>query len=335
MVICLDEVKFLETKFENEDELEKVVNNNSKLFFGKNTIYFDIKNKIDTKSLGSAIPDAFLFDFSDLENPEFYMVENEISKHDFYKHIFPQITKFFAFYNNYKSMNDLIEKLYQYIKENKELEDEFRKYIGKREIFKALKDIIENSQNILIILDDEKEEFQEVYYTYTDTWGKMVRLEILKRFKGDNKTIFTLNPDFENINLIEPVTSEQEEFSEKYTEEFHLEGVEPKIKSIYEKIKNYIISFDSNIKINPQKYYISLRKNKNFAFMKIRKKKIQIIIMLPVETVNNSIKYYKITKLSEGVQNFYNGPCFMVTLDDDRYLNEIYNLLQEAYKSQN
>jgi len=78
MVICLDEVKFLETKFENEDELEKVVKNNSKLFFGKNTIYFDIKNKIDTKSLGSAIPDAFLFDFSDLENPEFYMVENEI-----------------------------------------------------------------------------------------------------------------------------------------------------------------------------------------------------------------------------------------------------------------
>lgn len=84
-------------------------------------------------------------------------------------------------------MNDLIEKLYQYIKENKELEDEFKKYIGKKEIFKALKDIIENSQNILIIFDDEKEEFQEVYYTYTDTWGKMVRLEILKDSKEITK----------------------------------------------------------------------------------------------------------------------------------------------------
>ena len=31
---------------------------------------------------------------ADKENPEFYIVEVELSKHDFYGHIFPQFTSF-------------------------------------------------------------------------------------------------------------------------------------------------------------------------------------------------------------------------------------------------
>jgi predicted transport protein len=39
----------------------------------------------------------------------------------------------------------------------------------------------------------------------------------------------------------------------------------------YEKIKNAILKMDAKIKINPQKYYISLRKSRNFAFVEIKK----------------------------------------------------------------
>ena len=44
---------------------------------------------------------------------------------------------------------------------------------------------------------------QEVFETYTDTWDKMVKVEILKQYTADQKTIFTMNPDFEEIDFPE------------------------------------------------------------------------------------------------------------------------------------
>ena len=325
--------KFVETEFKTEEDFEKVVKEKSKTLFGSKTIYFEIKNKVDTKSLGATIPDGFLFDFRDVENPEFYLVEVELAKHDFYKHIFPQITRFFAFFKNSKSRSDLIDKLFSLIKSNSKVEEEFKSFLGKKEIYKALKEMIENSQNILIVIDENKPEFQEIMETYTDTWDKIVKLEILKQYTANKKIIFTLNPDFEEIGFVEPLA--QEETEERYTENFHTEDVEQKITSVYEKIKSAILKIDSGIQVNPQKYYISLRKNRNFAFVKIKKKKMHMVVMLPYEKGVSLIKKHKITQLAESVQNFYNGPCFKVTLENDENLDEVLKIIQEAYNQQN
>ena len=330
--IYLDGNRFVESEFEKEEEFEKVVKENYKTLFGTNTLYFDLKNKIDSKSLGSSIPDGFLFDFSDKENPEFYLVEVELQKHDFYKHIFPQITKFFAFFKNPKSRNNLIDTLFHFIKSNPQLEEEFIGYSGKKEIYKALKDVIENSQNILLILDNDKSELTEVFDTYTDTWDKMVKKEILKQYTANKKTIFTLDPDFEDIGFVEPLA--QEETEERYTESYHMEGVEKNIISVYEKIIGTMMKLDPNIQTNPQKYYISLRKNKNFAYLKIKKKKMHIVVMVPYEAGNTIIKKHKLRQLTAGVQKYYNGPCFEVTLENEDNLDEILKTLEQAYKGQ-
>jgi len=331
--IYLNGKKFIETIFKDEASFETLVKKNSKTLFGSKTIYFDLKNKIDTKTLGATIPDGFLFDFKDKANPEFYLIEVELAKHDFYKHIFPQITKFFAFFKNAKSRNNLIDKLFQFIKSDPNLEEEFKGYLGKKEIYKALKDILENSQNILVVIDENKPEFQEVTETYTDTWDKLVKLEILKEYTTEGRNILTINPDFEDIEFIP--TSYQEEIEEKYTERFHLDTVEKKIDDLYEKIKKSIQTIDSEIKVNPQKYYISLKKNRNFAYLQIRKKKINIVIMLPLEKGNEIIRKHKLKRLSAGVQNFYNGPCFSVVVENEENLEEIIKTLEEAYKEQN
>ena len=97
----MDNKKFKQTEFEYESDLKKIFKENVNPLLGQDVVYFDIKNKIDSGALGRTIPDGILFDFRDIENPEFYLVEAELSKHDFYRHIFPQITKFFGFFNNY------------------------------------------------------------------------------------------------------------------------------------------------------------------------------------------------------------------------------------------
>jgi predicted transport protein len=328
--VFLGNKKFLRKYFDKEEEFEGVVKNNSKTLFGSKTIYIDLKNKIKSKSLGNTIPDGFLFDFSDPDNPDFYLIEVELAKHEFWDHIFPQITKFFAFFKNPKSREELIDVLTNFIKSNESIEAEFKSYIGKKEIFKTVKDIIDNSQNILLIIDEDKPEFDEVFETYTDTWDKMVKREILNVFTHDNNTIFTLTPDFENIEL---VSAPYEEAKQKtYDESFHLSNVDPKILETYQLLKESMLKFDNNIIFNPQKYYISLKRKKNFAFINFSKKKLHIVVMLPYQKGKDLIKKNKLKELSEGVQRFYNGACFDVTLENKDNINEVINLLKESYE---
>ena len=142
MIIFKENKKYCEAEISLEKDLENDVVKNSKLFFGKDSIYIDAKKKLDSKNLGGVIPDGFLFNFADKENPEFYIVEVELSKHDFYGHIFPQFTKFFGFFKVSKTKEDLADKLYNIITNDSILKKEFKKFLGENEIYKFIKTVI-------------------------------------------------------------------------------------------------------------------------------------------------------------------------------------------------
>lgn len=336
-VIYKNGQRYFEKQYKLEADFERLVVNNSKTFFGEKTILVDAKKKIDNNSFGGVIPDGFLFDFSDKKNPEFYLVEIELAKHSFFGHIFPQITKFFAFFKNQTSQGKLIEKLYSIFENDDELQQEFKTQIGKKEIFKFLKDTIENSQNILLIIDGEKRELPEITETYADTWGKMVKVAILKEYRtnvNNGNSIFSLSPDFENIENIDIISENQGEQKEKstYSEQFHVEDINENTLAIYNELKEKLLEKIPTLNFNSQRYYISLRKKRNFAFLKIRKKKIGIIAMLKEEKIREKIKRHEVTTLTESVQKFYNGPCARIEIIDNKNLDEIIDLLVEIQK---
>ena len=128
-VIFHDNNKFTEFTYPSEHDFEGVIKSNSKLLFGTSTIYIDLKAKIDTVSLGGSIPDGLIFDLNNTASPEFYLVEVELEKHDFSRHIFPQITKFFAFFRNPKAQNELIEKIFSVAQMDKEIGAEFKPFL--------------------------------------------------------------------------------------------------------------------------------------------------------------------------------------------------------------
>ncbi len=336
-VIYQNGKRYSEKQYTKEAEFEELVIKNSKTFFGEHTIFIDAKKKIDNNSLGGVIPDGFLFDFSDRKNAEFYLVEVELAKHSFFNHIFPQITKFFAFYKNPPSQGKLIEKLYSIFDNDTELRSELKAIIGKKEIFKFIKDTVENSKNILLIIDGEKKELPEITETYTDTWGKIVKVAILKEFitnaKGEN-SIFTLSPDFENIENIDIVSDSQDEQKRKsaYTEQFHLEDINEDTLAVFNILKEKLLERIPTLNFNSQRYYISLRKKRNFAFLKIRKKKIGIVAMLNEAKIREKINKHDVTTLTESVQKFYNGPCAGIEIVNKNNIDEIIDLLVDIQK---
>jgi len=138
MAIFSNGKKLDKYKFKLESEFEDEIVKNSKAFFGKDTLYLDTKKKIKTESLGATIPDGFLIDFKDKDNPDFYIVEVELSKHSFYSHIFPQITKFFAFFNTSNKQKNLVNNLYELIENNEDYKSQIKKYLKSQIINKLI-----------------------------------------------------------------------------------------------------------------------------------------------------------------------------------------------------
>ncbi|HLC63050.1 MAG TPA: DUF5655 domain-containing protein [Candidatus Nanoarchaeia archaeon] len=325
--------KLRKENFACENDFETEIRENSKKLFGDKTIYLDKKNKIESLSLGGSIPDAILFDFKDQEEVKFYLIEIELARHNFYTHIFPQITKFLAFYKNPVSLNSLIEKIHNFVTTNESIKKEFESLLNGQEIYKSIKDAVENNQKILLILDDKKVEIEEVQRVYTDTWNKLVTSAILSKFSEGEKEVFILEPDFsEEITELKSYEEKESEEDIVYSEGYHLEDVDNTIRYIYERIKQHMLRQNEQLIFNPQKYYISIRGKRNFAYLDIKKRKIKIAVMLPFEKGQEMIKTNKLRKFTEGIQKFYGRPSFEVTIENEENQGEVLDLLVEAYK---
>jgi hypothetical protein len=324
--------RFEKVLFDSESEFEEDIVSSSNVLFGDKIVFINPKKKLESKSLGGVIPDGFFFDFNDPTDPQFYIVEVELISHSFFNHVFPQITKFFAFFKNVKIQKSLVDKLFTVIDTDKHLKSAFRRFLGNAEIYKFLSDIIESSQNILLIANGNFSELQEITDTYTDTWGKLVKFIEIAKYTSSDDYIYTITPDFDTIQYFEPLANPEKNSIEEgiiYTEDFHLEGVTESTRSLYYRIKKITLRIDNGLIFNPQKYYISIRGMKNIAYMKVRKKKIRFIAMLPETEISSIIQYYSVATLSQSVQDFYNGPCAAIDFIDSSHENEIIELLSK------
>jgi hypothetical protein len=195
MDIIVNRMKLSQYKYISEDEFEADIIQSAKSLFGEKSVYIDYKRKITGSTLGNSIPDGFLLDFSDKNNPDFYIVEVELASHDFYKHIFPQITKFISFFNNSQSRNELADKIYTIIENNINIKKDINNLCNGKEIYKLLKDSIDDNQNILLIIDETKPELPEIFNTYKE-WGNTVKLEIIKKYMNNSNIVYLMEPKF-------------------------------------------------------------------------------------------------------------------------------------------
>lgn len=339
--VFLNGQDFQQIIYDKENEFERLIVDNAETLFGSDTIYIDVKHRINGSSLGGTVPDGLLIDLSDLDNPELYLVEIELQNHDFFKHIFPQITRFFAFFRNSSSRQKLTEQIFSIFKANSPLREKLKELVGTREVYKFLKDMLESSQNILIIIDGPKPEFEEIMNTYTDTWGKMVKVQIVNHFRRDENDILTLEPPFQNLQFgdaVSPPPGKEPGDVSQYTEEFHLEGCDANAKDIYEKLKREFLGAKKSLRFNPTKYYIGVVDNRNIAFIQTRKKKIRLTVLLTESEVRSilSLSHHNVVAHSESVQRYWagNNPNCSVEIRDSAHWDEIRELVEKLVQSQ-
>lgn len=78
-------------EYHTEKEFEQTMIQQVPYIFGSSSIYTDIKKRIGDSII--TIPDGNLIGFSFEADPRLYIIENELSSHDPYKHIGSQLLK--------------------------------------------------------------------------------------------------------------------------------------------------------------------------------------------------------------------------------------------------
>jgi len=316
---------FEQVIYSQEEEFEQLVARNAVTIFGNQSIYINAKRRITTSALGRTIPDGFLIDLSDFKKPQFYLVEVELQSHDFSSHIFPQITRFFAFYRNSEQRHKLTETIFTLFQEDAVLTGKIRDSIGAKEVYKFLKDTIDRSQNILIIIDGAKPEFEEIINTYTDTWGKTVRVQIVNHFRrGENNIIITEQP-FQSL----PSGVASSPSSEKETPKPY-----PEVAEIYEKLKQEFINVKNSLRFNPTTGYIGVVDRKQIAFIMLQKKRIRLVVLLAENEVKEILRsgHHYVIRHTEADQLFWGGkggknPNCSVAISDTDHWDEIQKLV--------
>ena len=160
--IIFEDKVFTYHNYSLEAEFEKEIVANALQIFGTSTVYIDIKKKIGDDIL--TIPDGYLLDFTFTEKPRLYIIENEISSHDPYKHIGSQILKFAISYK--ATGRKIIKFLLDYIIANPEKLKVVEKYIKKskfRNIDELLDSLVfDTPVAAIVVIDKTTDELDNV-----------------------------------------------------------------------------------------------------------------------------------------------------------------------------
>jgi predicted transport protein len=108
-------------QYKNEDDLERMVVEHASEIFGKDTVYFDLKRKITSKSGLGTLPDGYVIDF---KQNKLYLIEVELISHSLMGHIHPQISKFIMALDNEHSINKLVDIFYSELPSAKNISKE-------------------------------------------------------------------------------------------------------------------------------------------------------------------------------------------------------------------
>jgi predicted transport protein len=315
--------KLVERKFRTVKELEQIILKNSRMLFGERTFLIPLQKKEESLFAKGFVPKGLLLDLGNVTRPRIYFLDISIGEDSFYSRIFPRITKFIACFKN----KELMEKIYKVIAQNKDLKKELQGKISNEGIGELIRTAM-NQPFVLLVTDNEIKELTEVRDVYIEV-GKALSCVFIKKFGSNGNTICTIVPPLSGLHL----NSKKRIPNAPSTEDDHLKDVSEEVKVVYKKIKTELLKVNKDLQFNPQKYYVSMRKDRNRAFFHFSRKRITLVVMIPEKDTRKQIKHHEVKMLTEKVQKFWNGPSCSIVIENVSKLQEVINLLKKLINS--
>jgi hypothetical protein len=211
-MLVLESRKFIQTQFDSEDELERVVINNSEFFFGPSSVYFP-QTWMKTSDGYGTKPDGIAFDIS---AKRWYIVEAELGKHSVWAHIAPQVSKEIVAATNAASRQILIDLVIEKIKEDKAIQEKFDdEGIELIDIRRVLSEIIEKDPIIGMPIDSVSNDLRN----WASTLKYHVKLWIVRKhieFGNSEVVMYEYPEEFKPVLDTEEESADDESGMARY-----------------------------------------------------------------------------------------------------------------------
>jgi predicted transport protein len=225
------------TPKDEEKEFHPMIKEHSREIFGEDSVYFDIKHKLSSKSGIAAIPDAYVITLS--KPYEWYIVENELASHPVYSHIVPQISKFVDNIEELETQRDIRSILDKEVNEDVVLKALIEKKTG-QDSFRFLSELVSKQPKIALIIDKMTPEVEKA----SKSLKKLADTEII-----EFQTFVREDAPNVQAHLFEPLYSLEKvseggkrPLSEHYKSwEKRLEWVDKNVKEMVDALTNRIL----------------------------------------------------------------------------------------------
>jgi hypothetical protein len=189
-MLITDKKRFIQVPFDSEEEIEKVVAENSSDIFGPGSLYFP-KSLIKTADGVGTIPDGFAIDITE---KRWFIVEAETSKHSVWGHIAPQVAKQIVAATQLATKKLLVDLAVKRAQQNNDVKELFEEAnVHQMDIRKFLDEIMSQEPIIGMPIDAVSKDLGE----WANTLKVKVRLWLVKKYVefGNQKSVFYEIPD--------------------------------------------------------------------------------------------------------------------------------------------
>jgi hypothetical protein len=183
-----------EAKFHTKSDLVEFILENHKALFGDNTVLID-----NTKGTSEYFPNVFLLDFNEQEKPRMYIIEINFSD-DSLGLLYARVTHFIASLKNRNYQNDFLTEICKIIDADRQKKKGLQARLKEEQnIHGLMSEMIENRPAILLVRDNENVVLNLMQAVYIETWGKMVRQILIKKYYCGDDKIYSSEPNFTDI----------------------------------------------------------------------------------------------------------------------------------------
>ncbi len=193
-VLLVDNEVFTLYEYQREEELERRVCKLAEFVFGPETIYFDIRQRVASKARKINVTDGVLLELKKGgDGSKLWLVEHELSSHDLYSHVQPQIMGFIRSLRNPQTLRQVQLALYDEIRADASKEKIFREFLEQDEdAFYFLDSVLHQTCGVVIVIDEINPQLTEIcsdFKRYAE-----VKVIEFKTYQRDNREIYHFNP---------------------------------------------------------------------------------------------------------------------------------------------
>lgn len=160
-MLLIDGVKYKEwTDLKETEDLEPMVIEHAQDIFGEQSKYFNIKRRLEAALGKETIPDGFVIVLGG--PPQWHIIEVELSGHDLYQHVVPQVTKFVNAIGNVNNQIKIADAMDEALDKDESFKLRIQKITKSSQTYRFLLGLISKHPTLTVIVEKEKEGMRDV-----------------------------------------------------------------------------------------------------------------------------------------------------------------------------